>query len=174
MEILQEKFVEIPKNKFQDGIDMLKININNFLDSAEIQIIHDKLNQANILTEFSIEELGKILMLKDEYEKQKSDPVKLPRHILKSHKGKSERAWQYLDQQFKMISQGGFERNEKGTIGFERGFEQVTFSSHTTRLECAFVDFESSKNWFIGRNIDKEKLKNQVEHIREKTKEISL
>ena len=89
MEIVQEKFVEIPRNKFQNGIESVKNNISNFLDSAEILIRQDKLDHANILTEFSIEELGKILMLKDEYEKQKSDPVKIPRHILKSHKGKS-------------------------------------------------------------------------------------
>ena len=73
-----------------------------------------------------------------------------------------------------MVSIGGFERSDDGKIGFERGFEQVTFASHNTRLECAFVDFESSNTWCVGRSIDPVKLEEQIDHIREKTSQLSL
>ena len=165
---MSRKTTEIPKAKFAEGINKIKMNITSFLDSAEDVLKSNKADHAAIFTEFAIEELGKMLMLKDEYENSSSDTINVPKSIFRTHKGKSDRAWQFLDQDFKMISKGGFERSDDGNIGFERGFEQVTFASHHTRLECAFVDFESSNRWYVGRNIDPAKLKEQIDHIREK------
>ncbi|MEJ2271447.1 MAG: AbiV family abortive infection protein [Candidatus Bathyarchaeota archaeon] len=168
---MKNNYYEIPKSEFEDGIKKIKKNILNFLDSAEILLNSNKKDHASILTEFAIEELGKILMLKDEYDNL-SNSIKIPKSVFRTHKGKSERAWQFLNQSYRMISNGGFERSDDGSIGFERGFEQVTFASHNTRLECAFVDFENSKRWYVGRNIDSTKLKEQIKHIQEKIQEL--
>ena len=166
---MKKEYVEIPQAKFVEGVDKIKGNIVSFLESAEILLKHNKLDHSAILAEFAIEELGKILMLQDEYHNTLSDPVKVPKPILRSHRGKSDRAWQYLNRDFKMSSMGGFERSDDGTIGFE----QVTFSSHNTRLECAFVDFANSNRWYVGRNIDPLQLQKQIDHIREKTSSIT-
>lgn len=45
---------------------------------------------------------------------------------------------------------------------------------NNTCLECAFVDFESSNRWYVGRNIDAVKLKEQIDHIRRKALKITL
>lgn len=69
-----------------------------------------------------------------------------------------------------MISKGGFARSDDRTMGFE----QVTFASHNTRLECAFVDFKSSNRGYVGRNSDVVKLKEQIDHIMRKALKITI
>jgi AbiV family abortive infection protein len=169
----KSKTREIPRAKFDEGINKIKMNVMNYLDSAEGLLMTNKDHTA-IFTEIAIEELGKILMLKDEYENNYSDIIEVPESIFRTHRGKSDRAWKFLNQDYKMISRGGFERSDDGKMGFERGFKQVTFASHNTRLECAFVDFESSNEWYVGRNIDPVKLKEQIDHIREKALSITI
>lgn len=171
----KKKETEIPRAKIQEGVSLCKKNISLFLDTAERLIESDNLNHAAINVEFAIEEFGKTLMLKDEYGKG-TDPVQVPDGVFTSHKHKPERAWKIgdpdaLDPQYKMISNGGFERQ-----GFSRFFEQAIDLSHEIRLECAFVDFDKTeKDWFLGHgNIAKKRLISLLEHIREKTSRITL
>lgn len=171
----RKEYKEIPRAKMQEGIALCKKNIRDFLNSADVLVKDGKLDHATICAEFAVEELGKILMLRDEYRKNLIDAFEVPMTVFTNHKGKVDRAWQYLDPKYRMISKGGFERREDGKLGFDRGFEQVTYASHKTRLECAFVDFyESSNQWYVGRNIDPTKLHEQIEHVREKTANIAL
>lgn len=174
------QYREIPISKIQEGIDLCKGNIGSFLDTAENLIKHDNLNHAAINLEFGIEEFGKILMLKDEYVKG-TDPVRVPDNVFRNHKNKSERAWktndaEALDANFKMISEGGFDRSEDGKQGFSRAFEQVILITHFIRMECAFVDFdENEKDWFLGHGqLVKDRMQALLEHIREKTSNVTL
>lgn len=171
---------EIPRAKIQQGVDLCKKNIFVFLSTAEILLKSDNLGHAAMNVEFAIEEFGKALMLKDEYEKR-TDPVQVADSVFRSHHRKSERAWKSgdpsaLDSKFKMISDGGFERSDDGKQGFSRAFTQVINITHYIRLECAFVDYDNSENdWFLGHvEITKERLRNLLEHIREKTTNLAL
>ena len=80
------KIREIPRAKFDEGINKIKMNVKSYLDSAEELLTTNK-DHAVILTEFAIEELGKILMLKDEYEADYSDIIIVPESIFKTHRG---------------------------------------------------------------------------------------
>lgn len=151
-----------------------------FLSTAEILLKSDNLDHVAIIVEFAIEEFGKALMLKDEYEKR-TDPVQVADSVFTSHHRKSERAWKSgapsaLDSKFRMISDGGFERSDDGKQGFSRAFEQVINISHYIRLECAFVDYDDTENdWFLGHvEIAKERLRGLLEHVREKTTNLAL
>ena len=174
------QYREIPRAKVQEGIDLCKKNIYVFLETAENLIKSDNLNHAAILLEFGIEEFGKILLLKDEYTKD-TDPVQVPDIVFRNHKHKSERAWKIgdadaLDANYKMLSDGGFERSDDEKQGFARAFEQAIYISHYIRMECAFVDFdENEKDWFLGHeHLVRERMQNLLEHIREKTANVKL
>lgn len=172
------EFKEIPRAKIDTGIDLCKKNIEVFLDTAQILLKNGNLNHAAINVEFAIEEYAKILMIKDAY-KANSDPVKVDMNAFRHHLKKSERAWKAnnsdaLELQYKMISEGGFERSDNGKIGFSRGYAQAIYISHYIRCECAFVDFDDGQ-WHVGHSkITKERLQNLIDHVNEKTKGISL
>jgi AbiV family abortive infection protein len=176
----KKEYREIPRAKIQEGIDLCKMNIFVFLNTAKGLLKADNLNHAAINAEFAIEEFAKILMLKDEYEKG-SDPVQVPNNIFTDHKKKSKRAWKSddpyaLNPKYKMVSNGGFERSDNGKQGFTRGFSQVINISHYIRCECAFVDYdENDDRWYVGHEeIVKERLQNLIEHVREKTTSVAL
>jgi AbiV family abortive infection protein len=133
----KKKDREIPRAKIQEGVNLCKKNIFSFLNTAESLLESDNLNHAAINVEFAIEEFGKILILKDEYGKG-TDPVQVPDDVFTSPKHKPERAWKIgdpyaLDSKYKMISNGGFERNDNGKQGFSRGFSQQHTRLHAVR-----------------------------------------
>jgi hypothetical protein len=174
------QYREIPRAKIQQGIELCKKNIFAFLETTKCLISSNNLNHAAINLEFAIEEFGKILFLKDEYAKQ-VDPIQVPNIVFTSHKNKSKRAWRIddvdaLDSDYKMISEGGFERSDDGREGFSRFFEQVIYITHFIRLECAFVDFDvTEREWFLGHpQIVGERIQKLVEHLSEKTEKIQL
>ena len=176
----KKNYMEIPRAKIQQGVDMCKKNISVFLNTAEILLKSEYLDHAAINVEFAIEEFGKALMLKDEYEKRTAS-VQVAESVFRNHPRKSERAWKgddpfALDSKFRMISEGGFERSDDGKQGFSRGFEQVINISHYIRIECAFVDWDVDENdWFLGhKEISEGRLRNLLEHIREKTTNLVL
>jgi AbiV family abortive infection protein len=171
---------EIPKSRVHDGVDLCKKNIFIFLETAETLIKSGNLNHAAINLGFGVEEYGKILMLKDEFAKS-TDPMQVPETVFKNHKNKSERAWKTgdpdsLDINYKMISEGGFERSDDGKQGFSRAFSQAIFITHFIRMECAFVDFdETEKDWFLGHSqLVKERMQSLLDHLKAKTNNVSL
>lgn len=171
---------KIPRAKIQDGIDLCKKNIFDFLTGAESLLSANNLNYATVSVEFAIEEFAKILVLIDEQRKG-FDPVEVPIWVFADHVRKSQRAWDIsdpnaLDSSYKMISNCGFERIYKKycrdkTTGFSLGYELSIDMTHDVRLECIFVTFdEQSNQWFLGHeNISKERIQKLIEHVRHKT-----
>jgi AbiV family abortive infection protein len=156
--------IEIPKARIQEGIDLCKTNIIDFLNDAKLMIAEKRLNHAYVSIEFAIEEFGKAIMLRESLESSTTDPVIVRDSVFKSHKGKSEKAWSVLDSKFKTIYDEGY--FDEAFFDFKY-FETNTKASHDTRLQCAFVDYDGHR-WFIGRNI-KEKLLNElINHIESK------
>ena len=158
------KDLYVPRTKLQEGIDKCKRNISDFLSEAELLMSENRLNHAVVMVEFGIEEFGKILMLKDAFALDLSDPFKVEGENFYNHTRKSKRAWAFLNPEFKQLYDEGI--CLAGTL-FERGIaiENIE-ASHTTRCECAFVDF-SANSWLLGWNIKAELLQNQINHIRE-------
>jgi AbiV family abortive infection protein len=159
--------MKIPRAKMQEGIDLCKKNIHNFLDSAEILNQAHKTLHAFILAEFALEEFGKIQILKKGFEKSVADPIEVNRHDFIDHSEKEKEAWKQLDPKYSIIKVGGFEEGFEGKHGI--GFEKETKTGHSTRIDVAFVDFDEDLGvWHIGREIDSLLLQNLIEHLRQK------
>lgn len=72
-----------------------------------------------------------------------------------SHEYKTKKAWTLLDPKLRIL--------HKRLPRLDRA---DTEASHSTRLECAFVDFhEESQLWWLGPVIDKPKLEELIENI---------
>jgi AbiV family abortive infection protein len=160
---LRESFLKkegklIPKAKIQEGIELCKSNIRDYLKDARLIILEGRLNHAYIFVQLAIEEFGKTVMLKEALQSATSDPILVSHTVFDSHKNKPEKAFTILDPKVRRIHQGGY-----GT-GFARGFDISTEVEHNTRLDCAFVDFDGNY-WFRGRTIDKNKLEALIQNI---------
>ena len=138
---------------------------------ARLIIEKGRLNHAYVSVQLSIEELGKIRMLKEALSDNRSkEVISVKKSVFKDHRGKSEKAWKFLDPKFRRIfGEVGFEDTGEG--GFDpRGFETITTAGHRTRLQCAFVDFHLNK-WFLGRKIQETRLTALIKHIEERLSE---
>jgi len=151
----------------QDGIDLCKKNIQNFLEDARLLVEHGRMNHAYVSVQFAIEELGKIVMLKESFENSKADPILVAWKVFRSHKAKSEKAWTVLDPRFKTIyDEGCFDDK----FFDPSSFDTDTKAGHRTRLECAFVDFNGA--WHIGRRMKRNLFIDLVNHIEEKLTQV--
>src|SRR3990170_1874159 len=145
---------KIPKAKMQDGIALCKSNAIDFLKDAKLILSDGRLNHAYVLVEYSIEEFGKAVILKEALEASKSDPITVEERVFTSHKGKSEKAWTMLDINYRTIfDEGLFDRE----LFDPDIFDTDTLASHNTRLNCAFVDFNGDC-WVLGERIKQELL----------------
>ena len=142
-------------------MELCKKNILDFLRDAKIIIKERRLNHAYVSVQFAIEELGKIVMLKEALESSKDDSVLVEEKVFRSHREKSEKAWTVLSPKFKTICEGIFNNR----LFDPRLFNTPTTVSHETRLECAFVDFNGT--WHIGRRIKEDSLTDLIAHIEE-------
>lgn len=154
----------------QEGIDLCKKNILDFLEDARLLIERGRLNHAFVSVEFAIEELGKIVMLKEALTSSDAEPVLVEEDVFRKHRGKSKKAWTVLDSKFRAIYDEGHFNDEYFDF---RDFFTDTKASHETRLQCAFVDFdESGSKWHIGRDIKETLLVNLIKHMEEKLRQI--
>jgi AbiV family abortive infection protein len=152
---------EVSMGKMQEGIDLCKSNVSDFLKDARLVIADSRLNHAYVITQFAIEEFGKIVMLKEALASTKTDPLLLKDSIFKSHKEKDEKAWTVLDPKYMIIyDEGAFD----DTAFDPKDFETDTKVSHQTRLDCAFVDCEYGE-WYLGREIKEKLLLELIQHI---------
>ena len=158
----------IPRKIFQDGIDLCKRNIRDFLTDAQLIIAQGRLNHAYIMVEFAIEELGKIVMLKEAFSSDLNDPVTVEGDVFGTHKGKSEKAWTVLDINCRTIFDEGLFDHELFDPDL---FDTDTLASHKTRLNCAFVDFKGDC-WTLGERIKQELLEKLINHINEAIRKI--
>jgi len=139
----------------------------DFLRDATTIIEEGRLNHAYVSVEFAIEELGKIVMLKEALNSSKDDPILVGERVFKSHKGKPEKTFTVLDPEFKTIYGGLFDPNIFDPSIFDTATTKV---SHRTRLKCAFVDYNG--DWHIGQPIDKNRLIALINHIKEKLPQV--
>lgn len=160
------KNLSIPREKMEEGFDLCRKNVLDYLQDARLIIGEGRLNHALVSVQFSIEELGKIRMLREALNKSAQGNVLVKESVFKSHKGKSETAWEFLDVKFRTIFEGDFDETDFS----HRDFLTDTKASHETRLECAFVGFDGNE-WFLGREIDKTLLLEIIQHIKDKLPE---
>ena len=157
----------IPRKLMQKGIDLCKANIADFLNDAKLIMAEGRMNHAYIMVEFAIEEIGKIVMIKEAFDQDPHDPFRVKGEVFGTHRGKSEKAWEVLDPKFRLIFDEG--RTAKGL--FVRGMwqnQEDVEANHKTRCECAFVDFVGESIWIVGTDIKKNLLENLINHIEEK------
>lgn len=151
----------------QEGIGPCKSNITNFLNDAKLIIAENRLCHALISVEFAIEELGKVLVLRDAMKQDSKNMVRVEGWVFGSHHRKSEIVWEFLDPKYKTVFDEGVWDDEI----WERGmWETNTKISHETRCDCAFVDFISPK-WLLGRDIKQGLLAELIDHIEKKLPE---
>ena len=157
-----------------EGIELCKINITEFLRDAK-RIIKNTtlgydyigLSHAYISVQFAVEELGKILILRDKLKDEESDPVIIKyEEAFKYHDPKTDKALTFLGEEFKRLYDGGI--FEKGCV--EKGVRPVvedTYVTHETRLDCTFVDYYAD-HWQLGRIIKKNLLVKLMKRIEER------
>jgi hypothetical protein len=159
--------LKIPRGKMQEGIDLCKKNVNDFLDSAEVLNNAHRTLHAFILAEFALEEYGKIQILKEALEETNNDLVEVNRHDLLHHQHKEKEAWEELDSKFRVIKSGGYAEGYESRHGI--GFEKETTTGHPTRKDVAFVDFDEGFGvWHLGREIKPLLLQNLIRYLRQK------
>jgi len=152
---------------FQEGIDLCKKNVLDYLNEAKIIARKGFLNHAYVSVQLAIEETGKIIWLKDELENSSADPVDAPDAIFgkdggKSHREKFKRAKERLNPDLLWVCRGIFNHKIFNWKVFNAGRE----ASPETRLLNAYVDFnEKKQKWYIGCKIDKSKLDAIIQNI---------
>lgn len=147
---------------FQEGIDLCRENVLDYLNEAKIIARKGLLHHAYVSVQLAIEETGKAIWLKDELNNSSTDPVNIPdvvfgkgKNARKSHWVKFERASKMLDPDLLWVCKGIFNRKIFDPKIFNAGRE----ASPKTRLLNAYVHFdEKRQKWYIGCNVDKSKL----------------
>jgi AbiV family abortive infection protein len=92
---------QVPRARMQEGIDLCKTNISDFLKDARLILAQNRLNHAYVITEFAVEEFGKAAILKEAWATSSTDPIVLGENVFTSHKGKSAKAWTVLDPNYR-------------------------------------------------------------------------
>ena len=161
--------MKIPRKMFQEGIELCKKNVLDYLNEAEMMAQKGSLHHAYVSVQLAIEETGKALWLKDELQKNPNDPVNVPDVVFgingnKSHKLKFERASKVLNQDMLWVCKGPFDRDIFNPRVFNVGRE----ASPETRLLNAYVKFdEKAQKWYIGCDIDSSILNALIKNVEE-------
>jgi len=165
---------KIPRNIVQEGIDLCKKNVADYLDDARTIISKGRLCHAYLSVQLAIEELGKAVILKEEYQKSGNDPIPVDAAVFgkdggRGHKMKAAKAWEMLNPALKILHVGGFEKEDFS----EFGFDVDTEASHHSRLKCAYVDFiEEEQQWWVGETLNECKVLALIDNIDEVLKKL--
>lgn len=152
--------LKIPRKLFQDGIDLCKRNVQNYLEEAKIIARKGFLHHAYVSVQLAMEETGKIIWLNEELKNSSTDPVDVPNAIFgkdggRSHREKFKKAKKELNPDVLWVCAGDFHPEDFSSKDFYVGEE----ASPRVRLENAYVNFcEKNQKWYIGCNIDKSRL----------------
>lgn len=142
---------KIPKSQMQEGIDLCIKNIADYLLDARIIAKDGRLHHALISAEFAIEELGKMLLLKESLAKG-NDPVEIDVKKFCSHPKKANKAWdEVLDRKYQVLFVATWD--DEGVWDDSEIWYETTEISNTTRLDCAFVDYVNNR-WTCEKPID--------------------
>ena len=158
---MKDPFRRIPLSEVIRGMNYCKVNALNYLKDARLILLEKRIEHAYISVQIAIEELGKMILLKEYAEKaRKNGADKLLINIRdewKNHDYKTNKAFQIIDQKLRIL-------HKKTRLD-----KADTVVSNTTRLECGFAEFiEDSGIWWLGSVIDRpdlEALINNVEEI---------
>ena len=127
------------------------------------------LGHAVTLTEFAIEELGKIIVIKRAFELDSGDPFRIKASKFYDHEIKAKKAWTLLDKKFKVLFDEGV--CLPNTV-FVRGVAvEYTMADPEGRLRTAFVDY-CAEQWLLERNVKEDYLKALVAEIRDKLSKV--
>ncbi len=154
--------MKIPKSKFQEGIELCKVNVLAYLNEARMIVQKDFLHHAYVNVQLAIEETGKALWLKDELQKSSTDSVDVPDVVFgkdggKSHWLKFQKASKVLNQDLLWVCKGAFD---------PRHFKTATAASPKTRLLNAYVNYdEKTEKWNIGCDIDESVLHALIKNV---------
>ena len=159
--------MKIPRNKVQEGIDLCKKNVLNYLNEARMIAQKGSLHHAYVNVQLAIEETGKALWLNDEPQKSSSDPVDVPDVVFgknggRSHWEKFKRASRMLNPDLLWVCKGAFDSKDFDPKDFDVGTE----ASPKTRLLNAYVNFDEEKQeWYIGCDIDESILNALIHNV---------
>jgi len=155
------KQVLIPRGLMQNGIDLCKQNVSDFLKDAKFMVREGRLDHAYVIVEFAIEEFGKIVMLNEALSLNTNDPVLVKESVFKSHNEKSTNAWVVLNPKYRIIfDEGAYDES----VYDPRFYQTNTTASHNTLLDCAFVGFDGNR-WVLGTKIKQSLLENLITHV---------
>ncbi len=158
---------EVPRTLMQDGINLCKKNILEYLNDSLIILEQKRFSHALISAEFALEELGKLLLLRENLRNTKTDFIIIDGKEFCSHDKKVNRALNFLDpkNEYHILFYEGF--LAKGNADSGIWTEKITEIDSSTRLECAFVDFIDNK-WVLGSEIDEGLLRRFIYHFAKK------
>jgi AbiV family abortive infection protein len=97
----------VKRCQLQDGIDLCKRNVSDFLNETETLISQGRPSHALIFAEFAIEELGKILVIKHAFNLDPNDPFKIMGKEFYDHETKSKNAWTVLGPKLRILFDEG-------------------------------------------------------------------
>lgn len=154
-----KKSKTIPLGLVQKGIDSCKLHALTYLNDARKILSLGHPEHAYVSVQLAIEELGKAILLEEKIDGAIRKPgvwhIEIQNRLWTNHKYKTEKAWTKLDPNLKVI--------HKRVPELDRG---NTVASHSTRLECAYVDFrEESQLWWLGPIIDEPKLQKLIDNV---------
>lgn len=161
----------VPISHMQKGIDLCLKNIADYLLDAKIIINEDRPHHALISAQFAIEELGKMLLLKESLKNcNNATEIEINGEKFCDHHGKAEKAWnEVLDRKYQII----FVETWDNSVWDEGKWDGKTAISHATRLNCAFVDYINNE-WTCEAPIDKTLFQDFLTHFEAKMKAFSL
>lgn len=120
--------MNIPRNKFKEGIELCKRNVLDYLNEARMVAQKGSLHHAYVNVQLAIEETGKALWLKDELQNGSFDPVNVPDVVFgknggKSHWKKFNRASKMLNPNLLWVCKGDFDPEDFDPQDFDVGKE---------------------------------------------------
>jgi AbiV family abortive infection protein len=167
---------KIPRSKANEGLGIIRSQIRDLVDASK-EITESKdaslhLRFAYVLPQFAIEELGKRLMLKEEFQNNSDDVLVIEDWF--NHESKFEKAWTILEQSKKIVHKGVY-----GKTAFSNDFDIDVEAFHRLRVQSTYVDYFEDKNrWnlelFHNEKWDKELILSLADEIKKKAQTLTL
>ena len=154
--------MRISLKKIREGVEHSLEKSTQHLEGAEACLSEDIFDGAVALIEYSVEEFGRAVALR---EKLETGSEEVERKLFWSHEYKYNKAWTVLPNDLKIIYEGTFATAVLGDEAvFEVGKESI---SPRTRLDAIFVNYDESLDaWKTGIQANKQKLNRIIEGIR--------
>ncbi|MCK4815150.1 AbiV family abortive infection protein [bacterium] len=137
------------------------------LDDAKMLIKKRRIDGATILAVFGLEELGRIIILKDKYKKAIAKGVNYIEIKDRKQPGRKDPFYDHIKKQRKatqILPPGSLRLHEGGFgEGFGKGFDIDIYLNQELREVSSYLDF--CHMWQTSRPIDVDSLKNCINEI---------